>query len=309
MSGHHPVYDHADAAAIVRLALDEDLGTEGDLTCRALVAPTALLEATITAKSAGVVCGLALMEATCTELVRRGLGPVEIAACASDGTRVEQGTVVWRGAGPARTLLEAERTALNLVQRLSGTATLTAKYVEAVVGTPAGIFDTRKTTPGLRLLQKHAVLMGGGRNHRLGLYDQVLIKDNHIALMAPVQPGSPPPPSPAAEAVRRARAGVGRERIIEVEIESLADLEPVVLAGADIVLLDNMAALDLSRAVLMRDALVVAGLRRAELEASGGITLATVRAVAESGVDRISTGELTHSAPVLDLSMRCRARA
>ncbi len=195
-------------------------------------------------------------------------------------------------------LLTGERTALNLCQRLSGTATLARRYVEAVAGTRARIFDTRKTTPGLRLLQKHAVVAGGACNHRIGLYDQVLIKDNHIALMPGGATGGP------AEAVRRCRTALGTV-LIEVEIERLEDLESVILAGADIVLLDNMDPEALRRAVAERDQLRARGYD-ALLEASGGITLANVRAVAETGVDRISTGELTHSVQSLDLSLRCQ---
>jgi nicotinate-nucleotide pyrophosphorylase (carboxylating) len=196
-------------------------------------------------------------------------------------------------------MLIGERTALNLCQRLSGTATMAARYVEAVAGTRAQVFDTRKTTPGMRLLEKHAVASGGARNHRIGLYDQVLIKDNHIALMPPGPLGSGP-----AEAVRRARETTGQKALIEVEIEKLDDLEPVIAAGADIVLLDNMAPALMREAVQRRDRVVGVGKRRVELEASGGITLETIRAVAETGVERISTGALTHSVHALDLSMR-----
>ncbi|MBA2480158.1 MAG: carboxylating nicotinate-nucleotide diphosphorylase, partial [Planctomycetes bacterium] len=199
--------------------------------------------------------------------------------------------------GDAATLLQGERTALNFCQRLSGTATLTRRYVDAVAGTRAGIFDTRKTTPGMRILQKHAVACGGGRNHRMGLYDQVLIKENHIALM-------PGPGSGPAEAVKRSRSSCGDTAVIEVEIEDLRDLEPVMAAGADIVLLDNMPPAMLIEAVARRDRAQASTPRRVELEASGGITLDTVRAVAQTGVERISTGELTHSVRALDLSMR-----
>jgi nicotinate-nucleotide pyrophosphorylase (carboxylating) len=200
--------------------------------------------------------------------------------------------------GDATTLLVGERTALNLCQRLSGTATLTRRYVEAIAGTRARILDTRKTTPGMRLLQKHAVVAGGGTNHRSGLYDQVLIKDNHIALMPPGPLGSGP-----AEAVRRCRERLGDTVVVEVEIERLDDLEPCIDAGADIILLDNLPPERLREAVARRDARP--SRRTVQLEASGGITLQTVRAFAESGVDRISTGELTHSVRSLDLSMRC----
>jgi nicotinate-nucleotide pyrophosphorylase (carboxylating) len=280
-------YDHPDVAAIIALALAEDLRGGDDITCRSLVPPAARLTGVVRAKEAGVLCGLPLFApvfAACG-------GGVELSAVLPDGTAVVPGDIVLRFAGPARTLLTGERTALNLAQRLSGTATMTRRLVEAVAGTRARILDTRKTTPGLRILQKHAVVCGGGLNHRIGLYDAVLIKDNHIALFG----GSP------AEAVARARASVGPDVPVEVEIERVADLAPVLAAGADIVLLDNMGPELLRAAVAERDRLG----SRAQLEASGGITLASIRAVAETGVERISTGTMTHSVAALDLSMRC----
>jgi len=285
-------YVHPDVSTIIRLALDEDLRGGADVTCQALVPAAARLSGLVRAKDRGVVCGLPLFApvfAACG-------GGVELSAMVADGTVVSPGDVVLRFHGSARTLLTGERTALNLAQRLSGTATMTRALVDAVAGTRARILDTRKTTPGLRVLQKHAVLCGGGANHRHGLHDAVLIKENHIALMPPGPLGSGP-----AEAVRQARAAVGPAVSIEVEIEHLADLAPVIAAGADIVLLDNMAPDLLRTAVLERDRLG----SRTLLEASGGITLASVRSVADSGVDRISTGSMTHSVIALDLSMRC----
>lgn len=282
-------YSHPDVATLISLALAEDLRGGDDVTCRCLVPATARLSGVVRAKEAGVVCGLPLFApvfAACG-------GGVTITTQAADGTAVVPGDIVLRFAGPARTLLTGERTALNFAQRLSGTATMTRQLVAAVAGTRARILDTRKTTPGLRVLQKYAVLCGGGLNHRQGLYDAVLIKDNHIALMGAA--GGP------AEAVKRARAAVGPAVSIEVEIEGLADLAPVLAAGADIVLLDNMAPDLLRAAVAQRDRLG----SRAQLEASGGITLASIRAVAEAGVERISTGVMTHSVTALDLSMRC----
>lgn len=298
-------YHHPDTAALIEFALREDLRFAGDLTCEVLVPRGAKLHATVTAKAPGVVCGLPVFARVFAALG----GGVEVTACALDGTPVKPGDVVLEAQGEARTLLVAERTALNIAQRLSGTATLTRRYVDAVAGTRARILDTRKTTPALRLLQKHAVVAGGGRNHRIGLYDQVLIKENHIALMPPGPHGSGP-----AEAVRRCRERLGPHVVVEVEIERLADLAPVIAAGADIVLLDNLGPDDLRAAVAERDRLVTErnrsatapiGARTVELEASGGITLETVRAVAQTGVERISTGELTHSVRALDLSMRC----
>ena len=208
-----------------------------------------------------------------------------------DGTRVRTGDVVLEAHGDARTMLAAERTALNLIQRLSGTLLLTRRFVDAVRWHQGANFDTRKTTPGMRSLQRHAVVAGGGRNHRSGLFDQVLIKENHIALAL----GR----SQAAVAVVGCRDVYGPDTPIEVEIEALSDLEPVIDAGADIVLLDNMPPHELSEAVRRR------GAHDVELEASGGIELDTVAAVAATGVDRISIGALTHSVSALDLSLRC----
>jgi nicotinate-nucleotide pyrophosphorylase (carboxylating) len=225
-------YDHPDVQALIRLALHEDLRFGVDVTCAAVVARGARLIAEVKAKQPGVLCGMPLFER-----VYRELGAsLAIDVCAADGTVVEPGEVVWRGTGDAVALLTGERTALNLAQRLSGTATATAALVAAVAGTSAQILDTRKTTPGMRVLQKLAVLAGGGANHRHGLHDAVLIKDNHIALMPPGPFGSGP-----AEAVRRAREQLGAEMRIEVEIERLADLVPVIRAGADIVLLDDLS--------------------------------------------------------------------
>lgn len=289
-----PLAHHPDVLALVRMALAEDLRDGQDVTCAATLAPGARLGGVVRAKEAGVVCGLWLFRTVFDVLD----GDARVWDVAVDGTVVKPGDIVIRMEGDATTLLVAERTALNLCQRLSGTATLTSRYVAAVAGTRARILDTRKTTPGMRLLQKHAVVAGGGQNHRIGLYDQVLIKDNHIALMPPGPLGSGP-----AEAVRRCRERLGQKVVVEVEIERLADLEPCIDAGADIILLDNLPPAVLREAVARRDAYPSA--RPVLLEASGGITLATVRDFAESGVERISTGELTHSVRSLDLSMRC----
>lgn len=293
-----PVYSHPDVAALITLSLAEDLRATGDLTCQALVQPGRRLAVTVTAKGSGIVCGLPIFAQVFAALTPPNSPAVTITELTADGTSVAAGDVVLRGHGDAAVLLQGERTALNIAQRLSGTATITHTYVQAVAGTKAGIFDTRKTTPGLRLLQKHAVLAGGGRNHRIGLYDQVLIKENHIALMAPGHDGSP------AAAVAHTRATLGNGIIIECEIEHLADLAPVIRAGADIILCDNMGPVTLREAIAIRGA-TPSPRPRVDLEASGGITLTTIRAVAETGVDRISVGALTHSAPCFDLSMRC----
>ena len=210
---------------------------------------------------------------------------VEVGALVADGDLVEAGAVLASVSGPARSLLAAERVALNLLGHLCGVATATRALVDEVAGTDASVIDTRKTTPLWRQLEKMAVVAGGGGNHRMGLYDQVLIKDNHIQAV-----GSP------AEAVRRARAHVGDEMKVEVEIERVDDLESVIEAGADVVLLDNMPPAEMRRAVEL-----AAG--RCALEASGGITLETIRGVAETGVDFISVGWITHSAPALDVGL------
>lgn len=297
----HEVYDHPDCIGIIETALREDLRFGDDLTCRALVPSTARLHGTVRAKQPGVVCGMPVFRRVFASLG----GGVEVSDEIADGTAVLPGDPVLRFSGNAQVLLKGERTALNLAQRMSGTATMTRRFVDAVAGTRARILDTRKTTPGMRLLQKHAVEMGGGLNHRMGLFDAVLIKENHIALMPPGPHGSSP-----AEAVRRARAVLGGQVMIQVEIEALDDLEPVIEAGADMVLLDNMEPQQIAEAVHRRD-LAMAGPtqpgRRPQvlLEASGGINLQTVRAYAAAGVDRISTGAMTHSVPALDLSMRC----
>lgn len=281
------IYASSELRALIDVALREDLAGGDDITVASLVPDAAQLHAKMTAKASGVVCGVPIFEAVCKAVG----GEVTVTALKQDGDHVALGDVVLEAKGSARCILIAERTALNLMQRLSATASATRAYVDAVRGTKARILDTRKTTPGLRALQKYAVLMGGGDNHRIGLYDQVLIKENHIALMDGV--------SGPATAVARCRERLGPDTIIEVEIEDLQDLDPVIEAGANIVLLDNMGP------DLLRQALAIRGARTTLLEASGGITLETIRAVAESGVDRISIGALTHSVPAFDLSLRC----
>jgi nicotinate-nucleotide pyrophosphorylase (carboxylating) len=269
--------------AIVDLALAEDIGG-GDVTSRVTVPTGARARGAMLAKATGVVSGLEVAGS-----VFRRIDPtVRYETRAGDGDRVEPGHPLAEVEGAARSLLAAERVALNLLQRLSGVATLTAAYVDAVAGTGARIVDTRKTTPGLRALEKAAVLHGGGRNHRFGLSDGVLIKDNHLAAVGGADR--------VTRAVQQARANAPHPLRIEVEVTTLAEVEEAVAAGADIILLDNMDAPAMRRAVEM-----IGG--RALVEASGGITLATVRAVAETGVDLISVGALTHSAPALDISL------
>ena len=267
---------------VVARALAEDLG-DGDVTSAATVEEDARAHALINVKESGVVYGLRV-----AELVFRSLEPaVGMQRLVPEGAWVDPGPVLEL-AGGARAMLAAERTALNFLQRLSGVATLTARFVHAVEGTPARILDTRKTTPGLRALEKAAVRAGGGVNHRAGLDDAILIKENHAALAGGV-----------GEAVVRARAA-SPELGVEVECRSLADVDVALAAGAPRLLLDNMAPERLREAVER-----VAG--RATLEASGGVTLDTVATIAASGVEFISVGALTHSAPALDLSLTMKA--
>lgn len=269
---------------VVERALREDLGA-GDLTTLAAVPAEARAEARFVFREAGVVCGLPVLQA-----VFAALDPtLELRSLVTEGAMVEPATAVATLAGPARGLLSGERVALNLLQRMSGVATLTARYAAAVAGTGARILDTRKTTPGLRALEKYAVRVGGGTNHRFGLYDGVMLKDNHLAILAAQGLDLP-------AAVARVRANVGPMVRVEVEVENVPQAALAAEAGADLIMLDNMPPVELRAAV---DA--VAG--RALTEASGGITLETIRAVAESGVDFISVGALTHSARALDIGL------
>jgi nicotinate-nucleotide pyrophosphorylase (carboxylating) len=266
---------------LIRRALDEDLGTAGDITTQACIPVDARSAGVIVARAAGTIAGLEAAARVFTLLD----GGVEVVPETEDGAAVGAGTVLARVAGPSRPLLSGERVALNLLGRLSGIATATSDLVRRVDGTGARITDTRKTTPGLRALEKYAVRMGGGVNHRFGLHDAVMIKDNHIV---------------AAGGIRRAvdavRTRIGHTVKIEVEADDLEQVALVLEAAADIVLLDNMAPADLRRAVAMVDGRMI-------VEASGGITPETVRQVAESGVDVISVGYLTHSAPSLDVAL------
>ncbi len=268
----------------VTRALAEDVGP-GDVTTRATVPARARARATLVAREPLVACGLPLAEAAFRQLSRA----VRLTRRAAEGERVAAGAVLLRLEGPARALLTAERVALNFVQRLSGVATLTARFVAATAGTRAKILDTRKTTPGWRALEKYAVQCGGGGNHRRGLFDQVLIKDNHLVALRDARP------NPIAAAVARARRACPG-LLIEVEADTLEQVAQAVEAGADRVLLDNMPPATLRRAVRC-----VAG--RAETEASGGITLRRVAAIARTGVDFISVGALTHSAPAADVGL------
>ena len=267
--------------AVVRQALAEDIGRAGDITSNACIPPDARLKATFACRQDGVVAGLA-----CARLAVAELDPAaRFEIVHADGVSAPAGAVLALVVANARALLAAERTALNLMCRLSGIATLTARFVAETAGTRARIVDTRKTTPGLRALEKYAVRCGGGANHRFGLDDAILIKDNHVAACGGV-----------GEAVRRARAAVGHMVRIEVEIDRLDQLEEALAEGPDIVMLDNFALADLAEAVRR-----TAG--RALIEASGGVSLETVRAIAQTGVNLISVGALTHSAPILDIGL------
>lgn len=268
---------------LVHLALEEDLGERGDVTSEATLPPDAHVRGQIIAKESGVIAGLpavkAVYEALDTDVVVTFLLP--------DGSRVAPGELACEISGRSRSLLSGERVALNFLQHLSGIATLTARFVDAISGTGAVILDTRKTTPGWRLLAKYAVRMGGGQNHRMGLYDEVLIKNNHVDAGDGV-----------ATAIRLVRAYPKASGLpIVVEVRDFDELREALALNVDRILLDNMDEPQMREATRL-----AAG--RVPLEASGNITLGRVRAVAETGVDFISVGELTHSAPALDLSMR-----
>lgn len=275
-----PLKQH-ELAATVRAALEED-GAFNDVTTIATVLSDRRARATLVARGRGVVCGVPIA----LECFRQLDPKVSIRVDVEDGMHVAPGTPVIFLSGHARALLSAERVALNFMQHLSGIATLTARFVDAVRGTRAKILDTRKTTPGLRRLEKYAVRAGGGVNHRLDLQSVVMIKDNHLAALD----------GDVEQAVRRAREFAPHGTKVEVECDSLEQVERALAAGADMLLLDNMTPEQMREAVR-----TVAG--RAVIEASGGVSLETVRAIAETGVDWISIGKLTHSAPALDLAL------
>ena len=269
-----------DAEDFVRRTLAEDLGSGGDVTSSATIAADARFTAEMSCRQAMVVAGLEIAAA-----FFHALDPgVEVEPMLKDGDRVEHGTVLMRLAGNARAMLAAERSALNTLQHLSGIATLTRRYVDAIEGTGAVLLDTRKTLPGLRELEKYAARMGGAQNHRMRLDDGVLIKDNHVAVCGGV-----------AEAVRRAKsANTGLQ--VQVEVDRIDQIEPALAAGADRLLLDNMDPAKLREAMKL-----VSG--RVPLEASGGVTLETIRFLAETGVDYISVGRITQSAPAVDIGL------
>jgi len=262
-------------------ALAEDLGRAGDITSQLTIAAQTLTVARMVARKPGRLAGL-----ICAEAAFRLVDPaLKFDAATPDGSEIAAGTVLASISGSARSILTAERVALNFLGPLSGTATATAALVRAVEGTRARIVCTRKTLPGLRTLQKYAVRCGGGFNHRFGLDDAAMIKDNHVQAAGGIAP-----------AIEKLRAGLGHMVRIELEVDTLAQLEEALRLGVDTMLLDNMSLEDLRRAVAMTKG-------RAVLEASGNVTLASVRAIAETGVDYISSGAITHSAPNLDIGL------
>lgn len=275
MTGLDPLY----IDQIVRSALAEDIGS-GDITTLLTIPESARANATLTAKQPGVIAGQDAAVAVYSILGNANYAPV-----VQDGARVNPGDIIGTVEGSARILLTGERVCLNILQQLSGVATLTAEYVDLVRHTKARIVDTRKTIPCLRRFQKYAVTVGGGHNHRFGLSDGILIKDNHIAAAGGIEP-----------AIKAARQHTAHTLKIEIEVTDLDQLNRAIAAGADIIMLDNMGLEDMRSAVRIADGRVI-------LEASGGVNKETVVAIAETGVDIISIGALTHSAPALDISM------
>lgn len=279
----------AELKALVDRALAEDVGT-GDVTTAATVPAGARARGRIVGRADGVAAGLDVARTVFHQLSRE----IEWHAFLGDGDRIRADEPVAELSGPARALLTGERTALNFLQRLSGVATLTRRFVDAVEGTGARILDTRKTTPALRVLEKAAVRAGGGHNHRFGLFDMALIKENHVAMAGGIR-----------DAVRAARAAAGDALVVEVEVRNLDEFDEAVRAGAQRILLDNMSLEDMEEAVRRANR---SGDPRPRLEASGNMSLERVRAVGRTGVDDISVGALTHSAPALDLSMLLELR-
>lgn len=269
-----------EAEAIILRCLEEDIA-DGDITTLATVAPDALLEGRFIAKESGIIAGLEIAELTFSLLDEHICFVSQI----PEGDRAEKGQIIATVRGSGRAVLSGERVALNFLQRMSGIATLTRAFADAVKGTSAKILDTRKTAPGLRLFDKRAVRLGGGQNHRLGLYDMVLIKDNHISAAGSI-----------SEAVARVRARDSRKRPVEVEVKNMAELQEALCLDLDRIMLDNMTSDQMREAVR-----ITAG--RVPLEASGNVSLENVREIAGTGVDFISVGMLTHSAKATDISL------
>jgi len=283
------IEETAVASELVKLALAEDLGSQGDRTSLATIPAEVLATAAFAIRTPGVVAGLPAAALVCAAVDSQ----LRFDAKISDGNRAARGSIIATVTGSLRSILAAERTALNFLQHLSGVATLTRAFVDAVGSLPVLVLDTRKTIPGWRLLDKYAVRAGGGTNHRIGLYDAILIKDNHIA-------GQLAAAEPVRRTVELARSYPGNAGLaVEVEVDSLAQLREVLPVQPEIVLLDNMTNDQLRQAVTIRNDLSP-GTR---LEASGGVNLTTIRGIAETGVDRISVGAITHSAPALDIGL------
>jgi nicotinate-nucleotide pyrophosphorylase (carboxylating) len=282
---------------LVELGLAEDVGTGKDLTSAALVEASAHGEGDLVARAPGVLAGLPAV-AIVSSMVD---GSISLRSQIRDRQMLEAGTVVASLAGPARSLLACERLVLNFLNHLSGVATLTRRFVDAVAGTRCQVYDTRKTLPGWRLLEKYAVRQGGGHNHRMGLFDAVLIKDNHLAYWRGEHDGQG---RTLAEAVRHARAAAPSAAFVEIEVDTLDQLRDAFEGRPDAVLLDNMDVESLRRAVTLRDRLAPGVI----LEASGGVTLQNVAAIAATGIDRVSVGALTQSAPALDIAMDWKLR-
>lgn len=303
-------FSEAESAAcrrLVEMALDEDLGEIGDITSRTFIPPKLEGQAVFVARAPGVVAGLPAAEMV-FQTAHTPL--VKFEALVEDGTRVKAGDQLARVSGLMEFILTGERTALNFLQHLSGIATLTRKFVDAIAGLPCQILDTRKTLPGWRLLEKYSVRQGGGQNHRMGLFDGALIKDNHLGakgygketikgLILAIGSHHLAELGPAMRSTLEACFPEGRNTPLEIEVENLDQLKWALSCFPNMVLLDNMPMEQLRAAVAMRNAVNVNVL----LEASGGVTLETARAIAETGVDRISIGALTHSAPALDIAL------
>ncbi len=283
-------FDFAKIEALVRKALEEDLGT-GDITTDNLIQDDALASGEFIGQKEGIICGLPIIE----PLFRLLNEDIKFKAALADGDAVKSGQIIGKIFGQARAILSGERVALNFLQRLSGIATLTRKFVRAVEEFPARIYDTRKTTPLWRHLEKYAVKIGGGENHRFGLYDMVLIKDNHLRFLGR---------RALKEHIAELRKSLVPDVKIEIEAENLNEVKEAILAGADVIMLDNMSLDEMRQAAeLVRNAPVRARQGKIEIEASGGVSLENVKKIAQAGVDKISVGAITHSAPALDISL------
>jgi nicotinate-nucleotide pyrophosphorylase (carboxylating) len=288
---------------LIKQALKEDIGA-GDITTRALIPPQLKIDAAIITKQNGVIAGLNIAKAVFTALDRN----TKVKLLVNDGDRIASGRKIIRISGKARPILAAERTALNFLGHLSGIATLTRRFVDAVRPYKVQILDTRKTTPGLRIAEKYAVKCGGGKNHRIGLWDEALIKDNHIAVVGRQSIADSKRKNILEKMIKEARKNIPKNKPIEIEVKDLRGLKGALIALPDIILLDNMSISQIKKAVEIRNKFLLStidcSLSTVLFEVSGGVNLANVRRIARTGVDRISVGSLTHSAPALDLSLK-----